>query len=45
MLCVIRQATDLYQGDRKGYRTVQKNGMSTDFSWERSAREYRKLYE
>ena len=45
MLCVIRQATDLYQGDRKGYRTVQKNGMSADFSWERSAREYRKLYE
>jgi glycogen synthase len=31
--------------DTKLWRTLQRNGMSVDFSWERSAREYGEVYE
>ena len=44
MLYVIRQAAELYRTDPEGFRNVQKNGMTTDFSWDRSARQYRGLY-
>jgi starch synthase len=33
------------QRDRKGWETLMRNGMAKDFSWERSAREYVKMYE
>jgi starch synthase len=31
--------------DRAGWRQLQRNGMTADWSWERSAREYRLAYE
>lgn len=45
MLYVIRQAVEMYQSHPENFRAVQKNGMTADFSWEQSARQYRKLYE
>ena len=44
MLDVIGQATGLYRGDRKGFDTVRRRGMTADFSWARSAGEYRRIY-
>ena len=44
MLWVLRQAVELYQGDTKAWKTLQKNAMTTDFSWDRSAGEYREIY-
>ena len=44
MLDVIGQATGLYRGDRKGFNTVRRRGMTADFSWARSAGEYRRIY-
>ena len=44
MLDVIGQATGLYRGDRKGFDTVRHRGMTADFSWARSAGEYRRIY-
>jgi starch synthase len=32
-------------GDRRTWRTLQLAGMHQDFSWDRSAREYVKIYE
>ncbi|HEY5907467.1 MAG TPA: glycosyltransferase, partial [Vicinamibacteria bacterium] len=31
--------------DKKAFEKLQRNGMSRDFSWERSARSYVELYE
>ena len=45
MLYVIRQAVEMYRDRPEDFRAVQKNGMTADFSWEQSARQYRKLYE
>ena len=45
MLDVIGQATGLYRGDRAGFDTVRRRGMTADFSWARSAGEYRHIYE
>ena len=44
MLDVIGQATGLYRGDRNGFDTVRRRGMTADFSWARSAGEYRRIY-
>ena len=44
MLDVIGQATGLYRGDRKGFDIVRRRGMTADFSWARSAGEYRRIY-
>ena len=45
MLDVVGQATGLYRGDRKGFDTVRRRGMTSDFSWGRSAAAYRHIYE
>ena len=45
MLDVIGQATGLYRGDRAGFDTVRRRGMTADFSWARSAGDYRRIYE
>lgn len=34
-----------YFPQRRAWRAMQRNGMKQDFSWERSAREYLKLYQ
>ena len=43
--CTEQQATGLYRGDRKGFDTVRHRGMTSDFSWGRSAAAYRHIYE
>ena len=45
MLAVVGPATGLYRGDRAGFDTVRRRGMTADFSWARSAGEYRHIYE
>lgn len=44
MLHVIEGAVELYK-DKKIWRRLQENAMSSDISWKESAEEYRKLYE
>ncbi len=44
MLYTISQAVGLYRGDREGFRTVERRGMTGDFSWNTSARTYRDIY-
>jgi len=40
----LNQALDIYE-DQKAYRKIRKNGMSQDFSWERTSVEYLDLYD
>jgi starch synthase len=43
MMWAIDQALAAYQ-DKKAWKRLVKNGMSRDFSWDRSARAYEELY-
>jgi len=40
----LQTALEMCRGHRKVWTRLQKNGMRKDFSWERSAREYVKVY-
>ena len=42
-LAAIIRATTLYR-DKNVWRSIQLNGMQRDFSWKKSAAEYRALY-
>jgi len=44
LLATIKQALLAYQ-DPSSWQTLMRNGMSRDFSWGASAREYGKIYE
>jgi starch synthase len=44
LLEALRRALALY-GDQRRWRTLQLAGMRQDYSWDRSAREYVKMYE
>ena len=45
-LCqTLGQAVGLYRGDRLGFDTVRRRGMTEDFSWNRSAGAYRRIYQ
>ncbi len=44
MMYVIRQALALYSGEPETYRVLQQRGMTADFSWNRSAKEYISIY-
>jgi starch synthase len=44
LLATIKQALVAYQ-DPSSWQTLMRNGMSRDFSWGASAREYGKIYE
>ena len=44
MMWVLRQAVELYHGDSKAWKKLQKNAMTTDFSWARSAKDYEGVY-
>ncbi|MCI5705090.1 glycogen synthase GlgA [Candidatus Pseudoscillospira sp. SGI.172] len=44
LLCVLHQAVTLYHDDPKAWQTLQKNAMTADFSWDRSAGDYREIY-
>jgi starch synthase len=41
----LRQALHIYRVDPESWRALQCKGMSSDFSWETSARAYQQLYE
>jgi len=41
----LQRAIFIYKVDRDSWRTLQRNGMSADFSWQRSAYGYQQLYE
>jgi glycogen synthase len=43
LLQALRNARDAF-GNKKIWTRLQKNGMKADFSWDRSAAEYVKLY-
>ncbi len=45
MLWVLREAVDLYHNDKQAWRALQKQAMSIDFSWSRSAKAYLEIYE
>lgn len=45
MCHVIAEAVALYHDNPAAFRALQKRGMTEDFSWKRSARAYRELYE
>ncbi|MBQ2692006.1 MAG: glycosyltransferase [Clostridia bacterium] len=44
MLHVIREALALYRGEKENFAKLQRKGMTDDFSWQRSAREYMRIY-
>jgi starch synthase len=41
----VQKAIYIYNVDRPRWQTIQKNGMTADFSWNRSAKGYQQLYE
>ncbi len=41
----LARAIYIYNVDRESWRTIQRNGMTSDFSWTRSAQGYQQLYE
>lgn len=45
LLSTIKQAIDVFCNDKESWKRLMLNGMSADFSWEHSAKEYIKLYE
>ena len=40
----IQEAVKIYFGDRQTFQTLQKRGMTKDFSWTRSAEDYNRMY-
>ena len=44
MVWVLRQAVDLFYNDPKAWKQLQKNAMTADFSWARSAGDYLEVY-
>ena len=45
MVWVLREAVALYHGDKKAWRGLQKEGMTADFSWAASAKQYLDIYQ
>ncbi|MDX1663273.1 MAG: glycogen synthase [Candidatus Promineifilaceae bacterium] len=41
----LQRAVYIYHHDRENWRVIQRNGMTRDHSWERSAHGYEQLYE
>jgi starch synthase len=41
----LREALHIYRVDRESWRSMQHNGMVSDYSWETSARAYQQVYE
>lgn len=44
MMHVLRYAIHIYQHNKEAWDNIVKEAMATDFSWQNSALEYRKLY-
>ena len=45
MLWVLKEAVELYSTSKKAWRSLQKAGMTADFSWTNSAKQYLDIYE
>lgn len=45
MLSALYYAMDIYYNHRDDWNAAAKRGMEQDFSWNRSAKEYEKIYE
>ncbi|MEW6620442.1 MAG: glycogen synthase GlgA [bacterium] len=45
LLSIIKEAVNVFCNDKESWRRLILNGMSVDFSWEYSAKEYIELYE
>ena len=45
MMWVLREAVDLYHNNKKAWRGLQKAGMTADFSWTNSAKQYLAIYQ
>jgi starch synthase len=45
LLDTIGRAIWVYRDNKDAWRALQVNGMAQDLSWDRSAREYVKIYE
>ena len=45
MLHTIERATEYYHNQRSIWKNLQERGMHGDYSWDRSAKEYLKLYQ
>ena len=45
LLWVLREAVDLYHNNTKAWRGLQKEGMTADFSWTNSAKQYLNIYQ
>jgi starch synthase len=41
----LREALHVYRSDPERWRALQRNGMTADHSWGRSARAYQQVYE
>ena len=44
LLFTIKEAVTLFYDDKETFKTLVKNAASKDFSWKKSAKEYKKLY-
>ena len=44
LLWALRRAVDLYREEPKTWKALQKNAMTANFSWDRSARDYEEVY-
>ena len=45
MLHVLREAVDLYHSNKEAWNSLMHNAMTADFGWNRSAKEYTKIYQ
>lgn len=45
LLAILTTAVDLFRHDQSTWDNLQVNAMQADYSWEKSAREYRRLYQ
>ena len=44
MQITIDKTLDIYYNSKPLWKEIQQNGMNMDFSWDKSAKEYIKLY-
>ena len=45
MVWVLREAAALYRSNKPAWRSLQKAGMTADFSWGPSAKQYLEVYQ
>jgi len=45
LMWAVKQALHTFNNDKDGWARVVENALSCDFSWKKSARKYKELYE